>query len=113
MRCRIVVLVLVAIATHAGQPAWAEDSRLTIQQVPDEQQRGQSARDEGLLPDDAPERCADPEVAAEDPACIEAQDDDGYVSKGYDIPVIKDLSQDGLELIPGVTVNQPPSGRLP
>lgn len=112
MRRNMLLLVLVAIATHAGEAVWAEDSRLTIQQVPDEKQRGQSARDEGLLPEDAPERCADPAVAAEDPACI-ASDDDMYGSEGHGIPVIKDPRHDGLEMIPGVTINQPPSSRLP
>lgn len=108
----VAAVLLLAIAVHPNRGAWAEDSRITIEQVPDDKQRGQTARDEGLLPDDVPERCADPEVAVKDPECIQVRDGDDYVSKGYGIPVIKDPSQDGLELIPGVTINQPTSSRI-
>lgn len=98
-------LLLAVGSAHAG------DDRLTIRQVPAEKQREQSARDEGLLPEDVPERCADPDVAASDPACAELRGEGADVSESYGIPVIEDPSADDSELLPGVTINQSRSRR--
>jgi hypothetical protein len=106
-RCMLCAALLGGLlGTLVGSPVRADDDTLTIRQVPAEKQREQSARDEGLLPADVPERCADPDVAASDPACAELRGEDADVSESYGIPVIDDPSAENSELLPGVTINQ-------
>jgi hypothetical protein len=86
--------------------AAAGDTPVTVEQVPESKQREQSARDEGLLPEDAPERCLDPDVAASDPACVRDKALEDF-SRSLGLPLIEDPAFDRAPLVPGVTINQP------
>jgi len=100
-------VVLLATAAGAGDP------RLDVEQVPEERARSQEARDEGLLEERVPERCRDPEIAASDPACVEALRRRRDGERGQ-IPIIEAPGGDErTKIVPGVTINQPRPPRTP
>ncbi len=93
--------------------ATAEDPRLSVEQVPEDRALRKDARDEGLFEDPIPERCRDPEVAASDPACVEALRRRRNGERA-NIPIIEvPGTDDGTQVVPGVTVNQPRPPRVP
>ncbi|NBB70270.1 MAG: hypothetical protein GVY33_08080 [Alphaproteobacteria bacterium] len=100
-------VVAVASAVFLTTAAAAGDPRLSVEQVPEERARGREARDEGLLEERVPERCRDPEVAASDPACVEARRRGRDGERG-EIPIIEAPGSDErTKIVPGVTINQP------
>ena len=93
----------------APQPG---DTLLSIKQIPDEKRGRESRLDTALLPANVPERCADPAVAASDPACIpDTALNDLYRALG--IPLIQDAADQPSPIVPGVTINKPQQPRLP
>jgi hypothetical protein len=105
------LLLAVAVICHVAAPAGlanGEDTELRIRQVPKEKQLQEDARDEGLAGDSVPDRCSDPDVAAKDPAC--ARGNNGSPDLDATLPVVEDTADDGIDLLPGVTINQSPSG---
>lgn len=104
-RCTGVLLApVLALGLLSAPPAAGQDSELQIRQIPKEKQLQQDALDEGLESGDLPERCADPEVAAKDPACVpETQQ---RVGEGVALPTVDDSADQKTDLVPGVTINQ-------
>jgi hypothetical protein len=106
------VAAAVLVAAAGVTDGSAEDTAVSVEQIPPEKQLEQDALDKDLLPEGVPPRCADPDVAVRDPACIRDRELEDF-SRSLGLPLIDDPAYDRAPLVPGVTVNQPRRKTLP
>jgi len=107
-----VLAAAMVLAGAAVTEVSAEDTAVSIEQIPKEKQLERDALDKDLLPEGVPPRCADPDVAVRDPACIHDRALEDF-SRSLGLPLIDDPAHDRSPLVPGVTVNQPRRKALP